>query len=115
MKGNDRARPPRTLALGRAIRRHRGEMAQGDLAPGLGVSQASISSWELGGVDLTCEQVAELERRLGLVPGTLFVEAGYVDPRLVGVEATAALAVGLLEHALHVLVEAVAESGTQGS
>ena len=115
MKANDRARPPRTLALGRAIRRHRGEMAQGDLALDVGVSQASISSWELGGVDLTCEQVAGIERRLGLVPGTMFVEAGYLDPRLVGVDAAAAVALGRLEHALQLVLEVVLRRGAGGS
>ena len=104
MKANDRARQPRTLALGRAIRRHRGEMAQGDLAPGLGVSQASISSWELGGVDLTCEQVAELERRLGLRPGTLFVEAGYVDPHFDGPDGVRLAALHRLDAAIATLL-----------
>ena len=104
MKANDRSRRPHTVALGRAIRLHRGEMSQEDLAPGLGVSQASISSWERGGVDLTCEQVAALERRVGLRRGTLFVEAGYVDERLIGAEAGLVLALARLGKAVDTLL-----------
>ena len=69
--------------LGRAIQRHRGERSQEDLARSLGVSQASISSWEHGGVDLTCYQVNSIELALGLRPGTLLRDAGYVAPERV--------------------------------
>jgi hypothetical protein len=67
------------------------------------MAQNSISLWENGGVDLTCGQVAALEKRLGLRPGTLFIEAGYVDVRLLGAEAPALIALGRLEEAVATL------------
>lgn len=94
-----RATAGRRRALGRAVRRYRGGVTQGELAALLGVSQASVSSWELGGVPLTCEQVASVERRLGLAMGTLLVEAGYVAESLLGGGA-ALVALGDLRSAL---------------
>ena len=63
--------PARPAAMGRAIRRYRGETNQSDLALRAGVSQATVSNWELGIVELSCEQVGILEHCLGLMQGTL--------------------------------------------
>jgi transcriptional regulator with XRE-family HTH domain len=102
-----RARATQKKALGGAIRRHRGKLSQGELALALGISQASVSSWELGGVDLTCEQVADIEGRLRLRPGTLLVEAGYIDPALIGADGVVHHALGQLERALRSVHEAI--------
>ena len=81
-RSDARAVAARRAALGQAIRRHRGETPQSELAQRLGVSQASISSWEQGGVALPAEQVAEVEAALGLRAGVLLIEAGFVDEAL---------------------------------
>jgi len=39
----------RTAALGRSVRRYRGDITQSELASKLGLSQVSISSWVLVG------------------------------------------------------------------
>lgn len=90
-----RLRGTRENALGRAIRRHIGDLSQAELASMLGMAQNSVSLWERGGVDLTCGQVAAIERCLGLRPGTLLIEAGYVDVSLVGGAHSASCRVGV--------------------
>ena len=72
--------PVRRRRLGAAIRRHRGDLSQFDLAKALGVSQAGVSLWESGGVDFSYEQVRDIEQELGLPSGTLGWLAGYTDP-----------------------------------
>ncbi|MGA8724677.1 MAG: helix-turn-helix transcriptional regulator [Acidimicrobiales bacterium] len=93
----------RTEALGRAIRRYRGEVNQTDLALRMNVSQATVSNWELGIVELTCEQVTRLERRLGLTRGTLLVEGGYLDEALLGFDAAMCVALAKLDSAVGTL------------
>jgi transcriptional regulator with XRE-family HTH domain len=70
----------RRRRLGAAIRRHRRDLSQVDLAAALGVSQAGVSLWESGGVDFSYEQVRDIERVLGLPLGTLGCLAGYATP-----------------------------------
>ena len=70
----------RRKALGAFIRALRGPRTQSDLAKLLGnISQAAVSAWENGLVDLTCEQVRDIEVALGVRPGTLGLAAGYVE------------------------------------
>ncbi|HVV36959.1 MAG TPA: helix-turn-helix transcriptional regulator [Acidimicrobiales bacterium] len=78
----------RREALGRAIRKYRGDRKQSELGALLGVPQTTISRWEVGLVDLGVEQVRGLERALDLPLGTLGRAAGYVDPCLTGDEDT---------------------------
>lgn len=72
----------RRLRLGRAIERHRKAraMSQEALEAASGVSQSSISQWQRGrrGVP-NVNHVARLEEALGLRPGTLLIEAGFVE------------------------------------
>lgn len=103
----------RRAALGRAIRRHRGEVAQSELAQRLAVSQASISSWEQGGVALTAEQVAAVEAELGLRAGILLIEAGYVDESLAPTDWSLALAQQSLERAIERLTTMAVKSVTK--
>lgn len=113
-RSDTRASAAGRIALGQLIRRHRGETAQSDVALRLGVSQASISSWELGGVSLTLEQLAAVEAALGFRPGTLFIEAGYVDEALAPADWNLALARRALERAISDLVAEVHRStGTE--
>src|SRR4051794_31003921 len=75
----------RRRALGEAIKRHRGEMSQGELGAAIGdVPQTTISRWERGVVDLTVEQVLAIEIALDLAPGLLASEAGYVSKGQLG-------------------------------
>lgn len=73
----------RRIALGSSIREARGELSQTELGRRLEshlgelVSQAAISRWEAGTVDLTLEQVRALELALGLRLGTLGGLGGY--------------------------------------
>lgn len=90
----------RMEAVGRSIRRYRGDSTQAELGLKLGLSQGSISSWEKGTVDLTCEQIARAESVLGLRDGTLFIEAGFVTESLLGEGAVSTLALRKLESAL---------------
>lgn len=106
-RSDARAVAARRAALGQLIRRHRGETPQSDLAVRLGVSQASISSWELGGVSLTLEQLAGVEAALGLRAGVLLIEAGYVDEALGPVDWNLALARRALQRAVEDLVAEV--------
>jgi len=90
----------RHRALGSAIRRHRSEMNQTELAGQLGVSQSAISQWETGVAHVTIEQLSQVERALHLRSGTLLIEAGYVDQNLLGPDAVAALALVQLQASL---------------
>jgi transcriptional regulator with XRE-family HTH domain len=75
----------RRRALGDAIRTARGDRTQtefGDLvaeALGVPVPQGTISRWELGKAELTVEQVRSIEDAVGLPPGTLLLQAGYME------------------------------------
>jgi len=99
-----RAATARRKALGQAIRRHRGERSQAELAVSLGISQASMSAWEVGIPPLTCEQVAGVEHLLVLPTGTLLVEAGYVSEAVLGATGISLLAVERLEQALRAIL-----------
>ena len=78
------AHEERRRRLGRIIRSLRGDRTQAELGLALGgVIQTTISRWENGLVDLTMEQVLELERALEVKPGTLGSVAGYIEPDLV--------------------------------
>jgi transcriptional regulator with XRE-family HTH domain len=78
VQGTDPDATFRRRRMGAAIRRHRANRSQADLAAVLGVSQAGISLWESGGVDFTYEQVHAIEAALGLPHGLLGRIAGYV-------------------------------------
>jgi transcriptional regulator with XRE-family HTH domain len=54
-------------------------MSQCELGAAVGRPQSSISQWENGLVDLSMEQVAEIEKVLGVPAGSLGRAAGYVD------------------------------------
>lgn len=69
----------RRRRLGAAIRNARAGRSQTELGRAVSRPQSSISAWEAGTVDLPVERVSELEMLLGLAPGTLLVEAGYVS------------------------------------
>jgi transcriptional regulator with XRE-family HTH domain len=69
----------RRKALGHAIRQARKPMNQTELGRKVGRPQASISMWENGQVALQIEQVFRLEAALGLEPGSLLRDAGYVN------------------------------------
>ena len=90
-------------ALGAAIRRHRGEMTQTELADRLSVSQSAVSQWETGVTQVTAEHIIQLERELGLRSGSLLVEAGYVDESLLGLDAAHKFALWKLQEALALL------------
>lgn len=82
MAETEQSREERRKAIGAVIRNARGEMTQSELGVKLGdVPQTTISRWEKGIVDLTLEQTRDLERALGLQHGTIFIAAGYVDPK----------------------------------
>src|SRR5664280_617929 len=91
------------LALGTAIRRHRGEITQTELADRLSVSQSAISQWEAGITQITAEHVIGLERELELRSGSLLIEAGYVDEALLGVDAARRFALWKLQSAVTLL------------
>lgn len=80
-KADDREAAERLRRLGAAIRTARGSWTQTELGEeiGEGVPQTTISRWEAGLVDLTVEQVLQVEAALGLQPGALLAEAGYVE------------------------------------
>jgi len=68
----------RRRAMGVAIRNSRGDRTQAELGKLLGgLAQATISAWEKGVVDLTCEQVRAVELALDLKLGSLAAAAGY--------------------------------------
>ena len=110
MKGTDVSSRP--AALGRSIRRYRGEVSQTDLALRMDVSQATVSNWELGIVELTCEHVVRLERCLGLSRGTLLIEGGYLDELLLGFDAATCVALTRLDAAVGALTQVSAGSKT---
>ena len=67
--------------LGRAIRRARlGRMTQTELAEAIGVPQSTISQWENGHHQPQLERILQFEQALGLLPGVLASEAGYLRP-----------------------------------
>jgi transcriptional regulator with XRE-family HTH domain len=78
-------RTNRQLALSRAIARHRCKegLTQAQLGERLGryrhqpVPQTTISRWELGEVDLTLEDIFDIEEALALPHGILKEQAGY--------------------------------------
>ncbi|MCU1497040.1 MAG: hypothetical protein JWM47_993 [Acidimicrobiales bacterium] len=71
----------RRMAMGAAIRSARGEQTQAEIGARLGdVPQTTISRWEQGLVELSYEQVMDLERALGVSAGTLGRAAGYLRP-----------------------------------
>lgn len=45
-----------------------------------GLPQTTVSRWERGAIELTLEQVLDIESAFGLTPGTLARAAGYVMP-----------------------------------
>lgn len=103
----------RAQALGSAIRRRRGQMTQTELADRLSVSQSAVSQWETGIAQITAEHVIRLERELGLRPGTLFVEAGYVDDSLLGIDGARLIALRSLESAVALLAGTGSVGGDQ--
>lgn len=55
-------------------------MSQDDLEAAAGVSQSSISQWQRGDRGTpNVEHVFRIEQALGLTPGQLLVDAGYVN------------------------------------
>jgi transcriptional regulator with XRE-family HTH domain len=80
-------RKERKRQLGALIRQHRAEMTQEDLGvqlarfqfDGRPIPQTTISRWEQGKVDLTMEQVWDIEEALRLPHGELSLEVGYVE------------------------------------
>lgn len=86
----DRVR--RRRRLGQAIKDYRRDMPQADLGMLLGdIPQTTISRWERGLVDLTLEQLHDLETVLKLTPGTLLVASGYAVMRPEDVDPLVAL------------------------
>lgn len=69
----------RAELIGERIRSHRGERTQSEVAAAMGESQATISRWELGGVELSFEQARRVEIALDIPLGTLGREAGFVS------------------------------------
>lgn len=102
-RSDTRAAKARAQALGAAIRRHRGEMTQTELADRLAVSQSAVSQWETGTTQISAEHVIGLERELGLRSGSLFVEAGYVDESLLGLDGARRFALWKLQSAVALL------------
>lgn len=89
----------RLQALGWAIYRRRMPRTQVEFAQLLGVSQGAVSLWEAGRTNLNIETINRIEGKLRVYPGTLLIEAGYVDRRLLEGDAAARLvALRLLEH-----------------
>lgn len=80
----------RLQALGTEIRRARGTRSQAEVAELVDRPQSSISEWERGRVELSVEQVHQLELVLGVPSGRLLLDAGYVGD---GARTTGALAV----------------------
>jgi transcriptional regulator with XRE-family HTH domain len=86
--GNDAA--ARQRALGEAIRAEREALGltQVELGRAVGritgedVPQTSMSRWEGGAVELTCEQVRTLDVALGRPIGTIAARAGFVSEEL---------------------------------
>lgn len=82
----ERAKRERLKLLGQVIRKTRGDLTQsevGERSRELGFTelvQTTLSRWELGMVDLSVEQVREVEQALGVEPGYILVTAGYVNP-----------------------------------
>ena len=109
-RSDTQAAKARVQALGAAIRRHRGEMTQMELADRLGVSQSAVSQWETGTTQITAEHAIRLERELDLRSGSLLIEAGYVDESLLGLDAARRFALGKL----HSAVDLISGIGSDG-
>lgn len=105
----------RAIALGAAIRHHRGEMTQTELADRLCVSQSAVSQWESGTFQITAEHVIGLERELGLRSGSLLLEAGYVDEALLGIDGARRFALWKLRSAITLLGGFESEDGRPDS
>ena len=81
--GPEAARTQRLERLGAAIREQRvaAGLTQSEFGERVaGVPQTTVSRWEGGRVELTVEQVLDIETALQLRPGTLALLAGYSDP-----------------------------------
>lgn len=76
----EEARRERLRALGQMIKKARGLLSQEDLGKKLGgLPQTTLSRWEQGKVELTVEQIRDIERACNARPGTLLMGAGYVE------------------------------------
>lgn len=85
-------RRPKTVQrmkrLGRRIREKRLEMCmdQAEMAAlltdehGCPTSQTTISRYESGEIEITLEKVRKIEKILNVLPGTLLLQSGYIDP-----------------------------------
>lgn len=73
----------RRETLGQALRRHREArgLSQERLSAATGISQSNFSNWERADRNMipSVEDIAKIERALGLTPGALLIEAGYVE------------------------------------
>lgn len=70
----------RLKAVGREIRKARGERTQQELGELLGdLPQTTVSRWEHGSVDFPLETIRRLEAALGLEDGHLLKAGGYVS------------------------------------
>jgi transcriptional regulator with XRE-family HTH domain len=78
------------VGLGEALREARKEAGVTQFDLGVQVAnllgrtdsfdQASVSAWELGRAQMTVEQMLACEQALGLVPGELLRQTGYLKP-----------------------------------
>jgi transcriptional regulator with XRE-family HTH domain len=96
----------RRKALGRAIRRHRGDGPQTAMAKALGVSQGSVSAWENGTTEPPLSRIFDIETHFGLPRGTLLTEAGYIAQTASSQPAIPA-ALARLDAAIGALLEAL--------
>ena len=69
--------------LAEAIRSsYQGRMTQAEIAAALGVAQNTVSRWSTGDVEPRLDDIADLERVLGLPSGYILRSAGYVEDTL---------------------------------
>lgn len=68
----------RLMSLGRAIKDALDQRPQSWLGEQLGVDPAQVSRIISGKLEVTTERLADIERALGVTPGTIFRAAGYV-------------------------------------
>ena len=86
--GTGRTAPTR---LAEAIRgSYQGRMTQAEIAAALGVAQNTVSRWSTGDVEPRLDDIADLERVLGLPVGYILRSAGYVEDTLRPEDAVAA-------------------------